>query len=607
MDGLTDQPNATCKKCGRIKMLFEGFMGGEMKKIFISISIFLMLFCLCHEKTFGESNEVGDFIIAEDWDVGTPPANWPECRGVSWHGWTPKDYDCSPAEGEPYANGGNSDLVTDVYYTPPRSLRVIRDKGTKDVTDLMISVSPPQPKVHVRLYMRFDSNWGTLVGEQIVHFMLFNSSRSGANFGMDIWAYTDKRQWPPICGHDSSGNAVWGFHSYHDCQSGTNCGSTWEDIKGPATSATCWQVPDHLNQWYCFEWMWDIPNKKVKMWIDGVLKIDRTMCECSYNTINKIYLEGWNSCGGCVEATAHTFWVDNIVVDDEYIGLLGEIPVTTTTIGPATTTIATTTTIEPITTTIVPTTTITVTTTTTASPYCGWTDNFSRKNSRWQWTYNPGTGYHICPTIKDGNTVVEIGITNESHSGEYSDCALSDYGGTQQHTSIGVTYEGRIKCSHSDGQGTCGWGLWSNEYLNSDAAWFWYGGIGSDEPWRGFRMMVATNGILNFNEVLTGVDMKEWHTYRVEIYNDCVIFKVDGIVKGLHYGVMPNSNLEINQWIDNRPMIGGELKEVDIDENQKIWIDWAKCENSAIPCPVINTTTIDITPPDAPTDLRIID
>lgn len=24
--GLKDQPNATCKKCGRTKMLFEGFM-----------------------------------------------------------------------------------------------------------------------------------------------------------------------------------------------------------------------------------------------------------------------------------------------------------------------------------------------------------------------------------------------------------------------------------------------------------------------------------------------------------------------------------------------------------------------------------------------------
>ncbi len=23
--GLKDQPNATCKKCGRVKMLFEGF------------------------------------------------------------------------------------------------------------------------------------------------------------------------------------------------------------------------------------------------------------------------------------------------------------------------------------------------------------------------------------------------------------------------------------------------------------------------------------------------------------------------------------------------------------------------------------------------------
>jgi len=25
-EGLADEPNATCKKCGRVKMLFEGFL-----------------------------------------------------------------------------------------------------------------------------------------------------------------------------------------------------------------------------------------------------------------------------------------------------------------------------------------------------------------------------------------------------------------------------------------------------------------------------------------------------------------------------------------------------------------------------------------------------
>lgn len=27
--GLADQPNATCKRCGRTKMLFEGFCGND--------------------------------------------------------------------------------------------------------------------------------------------------------------------------------------------------------------------------------------------------------------------------------------------------------------------------------------------------------------------------------------------------------------------------------------------------------------------------------------------------------------------------------------------------------------------------------------------------
>jgi len=303
--------------------------------VFIVLLAFLPLY-LCCGHAFGESNESGNFLAAEDWDIGTSPADWPKCNGAAWHGWLPKDYDCSPAGGEPYANGGNSTLDTNIYYSPPRSLKVTRDIGTKDVTDLRFTISPEQTKVHVRMYLYFGSNFQTCPGEQIIHFFLFNSSVSGNNFGVDIWSWTDKRSydngiWPPTCGTGGGGRMYWGFHSYHDCRSGTSCGSTWEDMKGPSNPNDCWRVEQHTNQWYCFEWMWDITNKNVKMWIDEELKIDRTMCECQFSCINKIYFSGWNSCASCCEATSHTFWVDNIVIDNKYIGPIGGVTYTTTT------------------------------------------------------------------------------------------------------------------------------------------------------------------------------------------------------------------------------------------------------------------------------------
>ncbi len=68
--------------------------------------------------------------------------------------------------------------------------------------------------------------------------------------------------------------------------------------------------------------MWDLENHEAKMWIDGDLKIDRTIYVCNHSSINRVILSMWNSCRSC-RTRAHDVFIDNIVVSDQYIGPIG--------------------------------------------------------------------------------------------------------------------------------------------------------------------------------------------------------------------------------------------------------------------------------------------
>jgi hypothetical protein len=271
----------------------------------------------------GECNsESGAWIECMDFDGSGAPAEWPECGGASWQGWTPKGYDCG---GDGILNGGNSSLDTLRYYSAPRSLKVVRDAGTHDVTDVSFSF-PEQKKVHIRMYVYFDSNFANAhdpsYEEEYIHFFFFNTARAGVNFGVDIINYTDAEGgvWPPVC-LGANDEIHFGFHSYNnDYQDPGGTCTDKEVVWGPTDASDCWNIKAHLNEWYCVEWMWDLEGHQVKFWVDGSLKITRDMYECLHSSISTVIISGWNSRNYGDEAT---FWVDNIVISSDYIGPLG--------------------------------------------------------------------------------------------------------------------------------------------------------------------------------------------------------------------------------------------------------------------------------------------
>ena len=210
-----------------------------------------------------------------------------------------------------------------------------------------------------------------------------------------------------------------------------------------------------------------------------------------------------------------------------------------------------------------------------------WSDEFTYMDSRWDWNYNSGTGYKQLTTI-DGVSVVEIGITGQSSSSSYSDCSLHET--SYQHT-YGI-FEARLRCTddngfNQSGHGTRGWGFWNfNDPTKADAAWFWSASPESDTSVVGFQVMVIRDSTIVFQKSLPGIDMREWHIYRVELLCTGTRFLVDGNEVATT-SQCPDKLQRIEMWIDNYciQVIDNQLQPagyLNVQNDQMMYIDWVK-------------------------------
>lgn len=203
-----------------------------------------------------------------------------------------------------------------------------------------------------------------------------------------------------------------------------------------------------------------------------------------------------------------------------------------------------------------------------------WIDGFSSQNTRWSWGYYSGTGYHICPTTIDGYVCVENGITDASSPSEYSDSPLyviQSFSGTDI-----LIVEGRFRFTDDNGitdsgKGTRGFGFWKLD--QSNIAWFWSASPESTEEYRGLRAVVSRDGTVYLNQPISGVDIKEWHIYKIVISSTGTKFWIDGeLVAESSY--RPNAMDQFMMWIDNYRIPQFNYLNLNIDE--KMYIDWVK-------------------------------
>jgi len=210
-----------------------------------------------------------------------------------------------------------------------------------------------------------------------------------------------------------------------------------------------------------------------------------------------------------------------------------------------------------------------------------WTDEFISYNSRWDWNYNAGTGYKRLATI-DEVSVVEIGITKQSSSSSYSDCSLHERGWPYTHGGV----EARLRLTDDNGinqpgQGSRGWGFWNNEDpSNVDAAWFFSLSPESDASVAGFQAMVIRDSTIVFQKFLTEIDMREWHTYRVELSDTGTRFFVDDIEVAFT-SQRPDEPQRIEIWIDNYIVqrVNNRLQPtgyLNVEQDQRVYIDWIR-------------------------------
>lgn len=180
-----------------------------------------------------------------------------------------------------------------------------------------------------------------------------------------------------------------------------------------------------------------------------------------------------------------------------------------------------------------------------------WIDHFTNQNARWDWDYGTGTGYHTCPTSVDGrtNTIAEIGITDETTSGAYSDSSLHEPSNSH---AAPATVQANIRCNVADISGTCGFGFYNGNFSVPTAAWFWFGGAGNYSSWAGFRVMVITSGTVRLNEAIASPpSLSDWHTYKIRMVGTTIDFYIDGVSVYSYTGTVPSGDMRVEIWNDN--------------------------------------------------------
>jgi hypothetical protein len=282
---------------------------------------FRAIFCLVvFLSTLGTASAA--VIISENWDSGTPPTCWPDksvpssCCPTPFNGWYGRSWDCSDPGGR---TGG---LTTSVYHSPPRSLYISRDAGGSGYgTHVWYKDwGTHLTRVYFRAYFYFPNNWNSWdtasgCGESLEHWIYFNSAvRGGVGAYINIY---DCSEWP------TSGNPHCMNGSYIIGRGGDDSRFNYD-----AHFKDCWKIQDNLNRWVSIEVMLDQTNQKYAAWVDGVQMvgsggqgISQAINSSSGDFFGIIITSFRSGGGGSFPITE--FYVDDIVISDEYIGPIG--------------------------------------------------------------------------------------------------------------------------------------------------------------------------------------------------------------------------------------------------------------------------------------------
>lgn len=270
--------------------------------------------------------------IDENWDTGTPPAGWPckniptSCTTGTFNGWYGRTWDCT------VLGGAASGLSTSIYHSSPRSYYMEREPNASYAGNVYTSFPGNPTKMHLRFYVYFPSagiaGWNQWTHNNLEayddmnHWIHINTALAATDkVYVDLMDISHGGGWPPPCWTSGVDTA---FLALRAGQTDFN-----------ASSAYCgFNVYDNLDKWVCLEFMWDRVNGKYALWIDGIQRVGTggNGVDQSFAGVTKfdmIYFDSFRSGGQPYIAHGSSYYIDDIVVSDSYIGPTGTSPDTT--------------------------------------------------------------------------------------------------------------------------------------------------------------------------------------------------------------------------------------------------------------------------------------
>ncbi len=184
----------------------------------------------------------------------------------------------------------------------------------------------------------------------------------------------------------------------------------------------------------------------------------------------------------------------------------------------------------------------------------------------WDYSWNVGGGSTTFDATAPGFAHLEV-IT-PADSSTYRNAEIKHYAMTPLLPPY-CDYEIRLRNSNNNGwdaageeplpgtgAGSRGWGLWNDQMVGADATVIWFCSISpeSGADFRGTRLWIIRDGEQVLLQDL-GIDLTEWHTYRVQWRADYIGVFIDSmqtpIAEITDPALIPDVGLSLTIWIDN--------------------------------------------------------
>ena len=268
--------------------------------VLVKILVILTFLLLPALSAFAEN--CSNHIYCEDFDNNFAHSNWADWSSIGRY--------CQPYSGTNPATDCEGQSSQD-YHSAPYSLRYTVEIGENDGgwPQLNFPQQSASAWTYVRWYQKLET--GYQLGSQLKGISMMGAGGTGF-----LWKF-QIRQTYDIPAYLFDEHWHFGFHSYLG-------GEKFTGIHNP-------HAEEVIGAWHCYEVGVQPSTKSLKLWIDGVLKANWTNsafvedATLGPNKLNVSCYYGYDADGARSPKT-QSYYIDNLVISNHYIGPRGDIP-----------------------------------------------------------------------------------------------------------------------------------------------------------------------------------------------------------------------------------------------------------------------------------------